>query len=193
MGKLSLGELVDIQVGYAFRAGLEPDRNAPTGVVQMKDLVGDGLVDLSSLDRVWLDAPAARRLVEKDVVLRSRGDRTTAVILAADPGVAILAAPLLRLRVRDDRLLPEFLHWAVNQSGAQAHLTRRNEGSSVKMLRREAVEELQIDLPPLERQSTIVELARLAQRDLQLCTRIHSARGRLLADVMTRYAEESEA
>ena len=193
MGKRRLGELVDIQVGHAFRTGLEPDPRAPTGVIQMKDLGDDEVVALPTLDRISLDAPESRRVLRGDVVLRSRGDRTTGAIVADDPGTAIVAAPLLRLRVRDESLLPEYLCWAVNQPAAQVHLSRRIEGSDVKMLRAEVVEGLQVDVPSLDRQRRIVELARLSRREQQLCTLVHSERGRLLADVMTRYAEESEA
>ena len=51
MGLISLNKLVDIQMGHSFRAGLEPDPASAVGVIQMKDLGNDHLVDLTSLVR----------------------------------------------------------------------------------------------------------------------------------------------
>lgn len=193
MGTLPLRELVDIQIGYGFRAGVEPDPAGLVGVIQMKDLGDDHIVDLASLARVSMDVPAGRQVREGDIILRSRGDRSTCAIVAGDPGRALVAAPLLRLRVADDRLLPAYLNWFINQPSAQAHFGRHAEGSSVKMISKQVLEDLEVEVPPLDRQESIVALAALSQRERTLCSTIHAARGHLLTDVMMQYAKGSEA
>jgi len=193
MGTLPLRGLVDIQIGYGFRAGVEPDPAGLVGVIQMKDLGDDQIVDLTSLVRVSMDVPAGRQVREGDIILRSRGDRSTCAIVAGDPGPALVAAPLLRLRVVDDRLLPAYLNWYINQPSAQTHFARHAEGSFVKMISKQVLEELEVEIPPLEPQHRIVELARLSQRERTLCSDIHIARGHLLTDIMMRHAKGSEA
>lgn len=193
MGTLPLRGLVDIQIGYGFRAGVTPDAAGRTGVIQMKDLGDDHIVDLPGMTRVSMDVPARRQVEQGDVVLRSRGDRSTGAIVAANPGPALVAAPLLRLRVVDDRLLPAYLNWYLNQPTAQAHLAKHAEGSFVKMISKQVLEDLEVEVPPLDWQESIVALAALSERERTLCFDITTARGRLQTDVMMRYAKGSEA
>ncbi|MEI6727641.1 MAG: restriction endonuclease subunit S [Actinomycetes bacterium] len=192
MGTLPLRGLVDIQIGYGFRAGVEPDPAGLVGVIQMKDLGDDHIVDLASLVRVSMDVPAGRQVHEGDIILRSRGDRSTCAIVVGDPGPALVAAPLLRLRVVDDRLLSAYLNWYINQPSAQAHFARHAEGSLVKMISTQVLEDLEVEVPPLDRQEGIVALAALSQRERRLCSDIHAARGYLLTDIMMKYAKGSE-
>ena len=57
-----------------------------------------------------------RHLVKrKDLIFRSRGQTTTAAIIDTEIGPAIVAAPLLRIRVTSKHVLPEYLYWFVNQ------------------------------------------------------------------------------
>jgi hypothetical protein len=189
----TLGEIADVQLGFTFRSSLEPTVDGPTPVIQMRDLRDDQTVDLRTLARVAIVPPATQRARVGDIVLRSRGDRVTSAIVADDPGEAIVAAPLLRIRVNREDVLPAFLNWYINQAPAQAHLNRHNEGSYVKMLRRAAVDDLEIDLPSFERQQTIVELAGLLTRARALESDLDRLRARHLTDTMIRYAKGGEA
>jgi len=193
MGTFPLRGLVDIQIGYGFRAGVTAEAAGRTGVIQMKDLGDDHIVDLPGMARVSMDVPAGRQVEQGDVVLRSRGDRSTGAIVAADPGPALVAAPLLRLRVVDERLLPGYLNWYLNQPSAQTHFARHAEGSSVKMISKQVLKDLEIEVPSLDRQESIVALAALSERERVLCSGIHTARGNMLADIMMMYARGSEA
>ena len=192
MGTLPLRGLVDIQIGYGFRAGVEPDPTGLVGVIQMKDLGDDHTVDLASLSRVSMDVPTGRQLRTGDIIFRSRGDRSTCAIVAGDPGRALVAAPLLRLRVTDARVLPAYLSWLINQSPAQEHFASHAEGSNVKMISRRVLEDLDIEVPPIGRQRDIIELAGLSARQRILNGDIESLRSRLLSDVMMNYAKGSE-
>jgi len=188
--EVALRDLADIQMGYSFRAGVSHDLGAPLAVVQMKDLGDDGLVDFSALARVSMDVRAGRLLRGGDIVFRSRGDRATCAIVAADPEPALLAAPLLLLRVRDPRrALPAFLAWFINQPPAQAYLAKHAEGSNVKMVTIATLGNLPIQTPTLERQSAAVELAGLSARERILEDRIVVARERLVSGILMTYVQ----
>lgn len=184
-----LRELADVQPGYTFRSGVVDDPTGTTTVIQMKDLGDDNLVRLSSLARVAAEVPEVYGARKDDVLLRSRGDKVTSAIVAQDPPGTVVAAPLLRIRVTTDAVLPEYLNWFINQPPAQAHLARHNEGSYVKMLRRQAVCELEVDVPPLDRQEAIARLAGLSARERMLNAEIGGLRDRMLADIMLAYAQ----
>ena len=192
MGILALRKLVDIQMGHSFRAGLEPDPVGAVGIIQMKDLGDDDLVDLASLVRVAMDVRPGGQVREGDIIFRSRGARFTCAIVAGDPGCAVVAAPLLRLRVTDPRLLPAYLSWFINHPPAQEHFARHAEGSNVKMISRSVLEDLDVEVPSIERQRNIVELASLSARQRMLSADIDGLRSRLLSDVLMNYAKGSE-
>jgi hypothetical protein len=188
---VALSKISDIQMGYSFRAGLEPKLSGPVGVIQMKDLRDDHVVDLGGLTRTDMDVRVESRARQNDIVFRSRGDRATCAIVAADPGHAIVAAPLLRIRVTDDRVLPAYLNWYINQASAQAHLGRQAEGSYVKMISKRALGGLEVEVPSLDRQRGIAELAVLSNRARRLDARVSALRERMLADVMMTFARRT--
>lgn len=192
MGIHALRKLVDIQMGHSFRAGLEPDAAGAVGVIQMKDLGDDGLVALASLVRVSMSVRPGEQVREGDIVFRSRGDRSTCAIVAGDPGFAVVAAPLLRLGVTDPRLLPAYLNWFINQPSAQEYFSKHAEGSNVKMISKSILEDLDVEVPSIDRQRSIIELAGLSARQRILNGDIDSLRSRLLSDVMMNYVKGSE-
>ena len=192
MSPTALHEIADVQMGYSFRFGVEPAAHGPVGVIQMKDLGDDGSVALDSLTRVAMDVAPTHQVLAGDIILRSRGDRASSAIVADDPGRTLVAAPLLRIRVTDERVQPEYLNWYINQPPAQAHLAKHAEGSRVKMISKGALDELEVDLPPLERQAAIVGLAMLAGRAKTVESSLEKLRARLASEVMLHYARGGE-
>ncbi|MDF9408817.1 hypothetical protein L7E55_10700 [Pelotomaculum isophthalicicum JI] len=92
-------------------------------VIQMKDLTVENRVDCSGLVRVEMEKLKDHHLVKPgDLFFRSRGQVTSSTILTDDPGKAVVAAPLLRIRVTSDFVMPEYLNWFISQEPAQAFL-----------------------------------------------------------------------
>lgn len=187
---MSIAILRDIalaQLGYSFREGISPDPTAPVRVVQMRDLRDDHVVDSANLDRVDLDPPANQWLQRGDILVSSRGEAVTSAIIDADVDAAIAAAPLLRVRVASRSILPQYLNWIINQEPSQAYFAKNIEGSNVKMISRRALEELPIEVPPVEQQEKVIQLAGLAAREKRLVEVIGKHRDELLSHVMLNY------
>jgi hypothetical protein len=192
MSSSALRDIAEVQMGYSFRSGVEPAEQGPAGVIQMKDLGDDGTVALGALTRVSMDVAPNHQVLAGDIILRSRGDRASSAIVADDPGRALVAAPLLRIRVTDDRVQPTYLNWFINQPPAQAHLAKHAEGSRVKMISKRALDELEVAVPTLDRQAAIVGLATLAGRAKSVEARLENLRARLASAVMLNYARGGE-
>jgi hypothetical protein len=192
MSSTVLHEIADVQMGFSFRSGVEPAVRGPVGVIQMKDLGDDRMVTLGALTRVSMDVAPTHQVLAGDIILRSRGDRASSAIVAADPGHTLVAAPLLRIRITDARVRPAYLNWYINQPPAQAHLAKHAEGSGVKMISKRALDELEVDIPPLERQAAIVRLAALTGRAKTAEARLENLRARLASEVMLNYARGGE-
>ncbi|MFH0728026.1 MAG: restriction endonuclease subunit S [Pseudomonadota bacterium] len=167
--KIELKKIATVQTGYAFRSRLETEGDGAVAVIQMKDLSDDNRVDCNGLMRVDMESPKTHHLVRPgDLIFRSRGLTATSAILRDDPGIAVVSAPLLRIRVNEQCVTPEYLNWFISQMPAQSYLVSRAIGTSQKMITKEALESLVVSIPSLERQRLITELAVLAEKEQSL-------------------------
>ncbi len=188
--KSTLKEIASIQMGYSFRTRLESMDSGTIAVIQMKDLTDDNRVDCSALTRVDMDKPKEHHLAKPgDLIFRSRGLTSTSAILLDDPGIAVVAAPLLRIRVSNHGILPEYLNWFIRQAPAQAFLTRHAKGTAQKMISKETLEGLEVFVPPLERQKTIVELTALAEKERHILEKLAERRHQFISTHLIRLAQ----
>ncbi|MCD6151792.1 MAG: restriction endonuclease subunit S [Deltaproteobacteria bacterium] len=188
---VKIKKLAKVQMGYSFRSRLEASESGGVAVIQMKDLLDDNTVGCGGLVKIDMETVKKHHLAQKgDLVFRSRGHVTTAAVLLEDPGKAVVAAPLLRIRItKPDRVLPKYLNWYISQRDAQIFLTSRAKGTVQKMISKEAIEELEISLPSLEKQRTIVELASLSAREQNLLQQISEKREQYISTVLMQFAK----
>lgn len=189
--KVQLKQVASVQMGYSFRSRLEAVASGDVAVIQMKDLRDDHVVDCSDLVTVDMKEVKEHHLVRKgDLVMRSRGLVTTSAIVLEEPRIAVVAAPLLRIRVGDfNKVLPEYLNWYINQRDAQAFLHSRAIGTAQKMIGKEALDELEAFLPELARQKNIVELAALSAREQRLLHALAKKRDQYISELLMQCAK----
>lgn len=183
--------MATVQMGYSFRSRLEASEGGNLAVIQMKDLLDDNTVGCDDLVKINMEAVKKHHLARRgDLVFRSRGHVTTAAILLEDPGKAVVAAPLLRIRVtKPDKVLPEYLNWYISQRDAQIFLTSRAKGTVQKMISKQAIEDLDIVLPSLEKQKSIVALALLSAREQTLLRTLADKREQYISTVLMQFAK----
>ncbi len=189
--KLKIKQLATVQMGYSFRSRLEASRGGKIAVIQMKDLLQDNTVGCKKLVKVEMKTVKKHHLTQKgDLVFRSRGQITTAAILLEDPGKAVVAAPLLRIRItKPDKILPEYLNWYISQRDAQIFLTSRAKGTVQKMISKKTIEDLEVYLPTLQQQKNIVELAKLSARERTILSTLSEKRDQYIATILMQFAK----
>ncbi|POR00980.1 hypothetical protein AU468_08905 [Alkalispirochaeta sphaeroplastigenens] len=189
--KKQIKHFATVQMGYSFRSRLETSKDGEVAVIQMKDLQDDNIVSCIDLVKIDLNDIKEHHIAQKgDLIFRSRGLLATSAILNEDPGKAILAAPLLRIRVtKPEKVLPEYLNWYISQRDAQIFLTSRAKGTVQKMISKQTVEDLEVALPSLENQKQIVELAMLAAREQSLLQKLADKRNQYLSEVLMKVAK----
>lgn len=184
--KIALKEIALIQMGYSFRTRLDSTDTGRIYVIQMKDLTDLNRVDISGLVSIDMETPKGRHLVSPgDLIFRSRGLSSTSAILTENPGLAVVAAPLLRIRITSQEILPEYLNWFIGQPPAQAFFTSRADGTAQRIINKETLENLEVFVPPLEKQKKIVALASLMDREQEIMEKLAAKRRQyLLATLM---------
>lgn len=189
--KMKIKKLSTVQMGYSFRSRLEASKSGGVAVIQMRDLHDDNTVNCGGLVKVDMKMVKYHHLAQKgDLVFRSRGHVTTSAVLLDDPGKAVVAAPLLRIRItKPDMILPEYLNWYISQRDAQIFLTSRAKGTVQKMISKQAIEDLDVSLPGLEKQRTIVELASLSAREQTLLHALAEKREQYISTILMQFAK----
>lgn len=167
---IALSDVCEIQSGYTSRSALIKDEFGGVPAIQLGDLRGDIEVPLALTSRFRLEGKLDRYLVSPgDILFRSRGDNNAAVIVtggAGDQAIALL--PLIILRAHTDVVLPEFLAWLINQPEAQRYLNSCARGTKLRMIPRDCLDRLPINIPDLTTQNLVIEANRLAAREASL-------------------------
>jgi len=185
---MHLAELADIQMGFTFRARVEPDANGAVAIVQMKDIDEANVLNLESAIRVSLPEGKEHHLLQPgDLLFRSRGRSNGATTVPCSIGKAILAAPMLLIRPR--AVNPDYLCWFINAAATQTLLAGMAEGTSAKMISTETLKSLDVPLPTVAAQQRIAEVAALAAHEARLMARIASARLRLTTQLLMQHAQ----
>jgi len=191
MVDVRIKNIATVQVGYSFRSRLEVSKGGGVAVIQMKDLLDDNTVGCDQLIKIDMDSVKDHHLACKgDLVFRSRGLVSNAAILLEDPGKAVVAAPLLRIRItKPEIILSEYLNWYISQREAQVFLTSRAIGTAQKMISKEVLESLEVLLPSLDKQKSIVELALLSVREQTLSSVLAQKRRQYMSTLLMQLAK----
>lgn len=189
--KVKLKNIATVQMGYSFRSRLDVIGGGETAVIQMKDLLDDNTVDCRNLVKIDMEAVKDHHLAKKgDLIFRSRGLLNTSAILLDDPGKAVVAAPLLRIRITSpDRILPEYLNWYISQRDAQVFFNSSAKGTLQKMISKQAIEELEISLPSLAKQKAVLDMVSLATSEQSLLRKIAEKREQYISSIIMKYLE----
>jgi hypothetical protein len=160
----------------------------------MANIEADQPLERDELLRIHADHLNARHLVcEGDLLFRSRSSTNTAVVVPANLGRAVLAAPMIHLRPRRADVLPDYLAWAINHPWTQATLATHARGSRSQMIGIPALQRLTLPLPPAAVQRAIAEMAQLAIRERELLSEVARLRQHLLHRQLWAAASQSPA
>ena len=169
---VQLSELVHIQPGYLSRGRV---RSVPDGthrLLQAKDLSADGGVSLENAVRFHPERrPELYQVSRGDVLLIARGQEHRAHCIDEDLPNILAAFSFYILRL-DSRILPGYLAWWLNLPPVQAQINAASRGTGISYIRRQALENLPIQVPTLTVQHEI-------ERVLDLWHKVKSIRRQL--------------
>ena len=187
--KIKLKDIASVQMGYSFRSRLEPDQKGNIAVIQMKNLTEDNLVDHQSLSLVKLNDFKEHHKAElNDLVFRSRGQTNTAALINEKIGPSVVAAPLLRIRIEKNSILPAYLCWFINQPSSQIFIQSKSNSSAMRMTGKSVLEDLEIVLPSIEIQQRIVALEKLSSQEQHLMSKLRNNKRQLMNKILRKLA-----
>ena len=191
---MRLAELSDIHSGYTARGRLDPLPEGGVPALQLRDVGTNGEAPAPASQRYDLDKLSDRYFVHGgEVVFRSRGEPNAAAAIPDTlPEPMAVIVPLVIVRPDRDRVLPEYLAWAINQPDAQRRLGAEAQGTSLRMVPMAVLENLEIAVPDLPTQKRIVELYALARQEGQLLRQLATRRGELVSAILGEAAKAAD-
>ena len=191
---MRLADLCNIHSGYTARGRLElmPEGGVP--VLQLRDVGTDGEAPGPRIQRYDLGSLSDRYFVRGgEVVFRSRGEPNTAAAVSDElPEPAAVIVPLVIVRPDRNRVLPEYVAWAINQPDAQRRLGAEAQGTSLRMIPMGALEALEVAVPDLPTQRHIVELNALARQEGRLLRQLAARREQLVSIILGEAAKAAD-
>lgn len=166
-----LADLAEIRTGLTLRGRDASRRTDREGLhlLRISDITEDGRIEIENqhlLDKALGEDPRYR-VAPGDVLIANRGTRMTAA-LVPEGLEAVASGQLFIVRPKSSEATSEFLHWFLNLSATQTHLTSHARGSYVKTLSIAVVRELPVPVVPLELQGKLCALSNLAEREREL-------------------------
>ncbi len=190
--KTKLINIANIQSGYSFRSKISKKDNGNIQLIQMKDLNEQFKVNTKDLDKIEIPDIRNDYLMKKnDLIFKSRGLDTKASILDKDINNTILAAPLIRIRIKNKNVLPEYVLWYINELPAQTFINRRAKGTFQKMITKQVLEDLEIEIPEIEKQKKILEIFHLANKESSLLEELAKKKKRYISKILLDKIKEN--
>jgi len=178
---MKLRDIAEIRSGYQFRGKIEPDPAGAYRVIQIKDIKDGQRLSTDDLVTVNINrAPEPYSVDLGDVLFLSRGQRLFATPITERLTDTIATYYFFILRPKTQQVRPRYLAWCINQVPVQAVLNTVKRGTHMPLVSRTDVEGIEVDLPPLATQDTIVKLAELARRESDLLAAIQRKRTELI-------------
>jgi hypothetical protein len=160
-----LCDVAEVLTGYPFRGKVMVEDGGDLVAFQIKDLTGQGGLDLAGALRIRGEANFHRHLLRaNDILMQSRGTANRAVIFEGTVN-AIAALGLLIIRPNVDVVRPAFLLWYLNHPKTQDRLRDLARGSTVAFVAKTDVAEFTVPTPPLAVQEQIIVVDQLRRKE----------------------------
>lgn len=192
---MELKAIAKVQSGHISREKIEPRTDGSYFLLQARDVDSHRLT--YRIDTLIRFDPVMSRtdwvLKSGDILFMARGSRNFSVIMKGIPDPVLAAACFFILRVSNERVLPDYLCWYLNQVPVEQYLIQ-NSGRGVHMpvVRRSVLENIDVPIPTLEVQKKIMEMQTLEREEQELLNNLAKKRKELITTTCLRVAREGE-
>jgi restriction endonuclease S subunit len=118
-------------------------------------------------------------LRDGDVLFAAKGTKNFAAWYESKNPPAVASTSFFVIRINEafqDKVLPAFLAWYINQPAVMKLLKGKAIGTSIVSISKSVLEELVIMIPPLETQNVIISIMQLRNREKDLTRKIEMLR-----------------
>lgn len=175
--KTLVKEITNIQTGLFAK---------PAGIGELVYLQSKHFDEYGQLHSILHPDLLAKGISEKhllkdgDVLFAAKGTKNFATVYEKHNPAAVASTSFFVLRLVDNNILPEYLSWFLNHPEVQKLIKDKARGTAIPSITKTMLEELEISIPCIEKQRTLIHLSILVQKENELRIRILEKRKQLI-------------
>ena len=169
--KTTLEHIASIQTGVFAK----PAANGEIVYLQARYFDESGrLISLLHPDLKADDVNAKHILKPGDVLFAAKGTKNFAAVIQDNHLPSVASTSFFVIRLKDKKVLPEYLAWFMNSSGTQQYLKSTALGSSIASISKGVLEKLEVLVPDIQTQHSILTINSHRNKEKQLRQKIES-------------------
>lgn len=93
-----------------------------------------------------------------DILFQIKGNKFDSILIDKDVKNTLPSNSYLILRVKSDKILPKYLQWYLKTKTITEYFEKNTSGAIIKILRKNIISDLTLNVPSIEEQKEIVEM-----------------------------------
>jgi len=162
--RLQIKDFCDIRMGHSFRHRLTTMPDGNVMVIQPRNISLEGFVSFGQGEPVRTDVSVSTPLQPDDILIVNRGRFSAAVFDLPESETWIVPSSILVLSLKAESVLPEYVACYFNSSSGQQLLWCHCEHSTVPFISARNLANIDIPIPPLDRQKSLIAFEKAAAK-----------------------------
>lgn len=172
--------------GYSFRGKIRNNSRGDLFVINLKDIENNYTQIGTNLTKIRRDEVDDKYWLQPgDLLFISKGEYNNAIVFDLGISPVVATSAFFVIRPDQSKVLPHYLAWYINQPKAQVYLKRYRAGSTVQVIAKKVLAEMEIELPSFKVQQSIVEFYTLARAEGEIMKMIKEKREQLTSELLT--------
>lgn len=181
VNRVFLKEIADVRVGYQSRSRIESSREGTYRIIQSRDFDEDNNLILNMLIRFEpKHNPEPYAIHKGDILFQARGTEHFSYYIEDEMNNTLASNSFYIIRLMGKDISPKFLCWYLNQKPAQFYFQSQASITAISFISKNVLEQLELEVPPLNTQQTIVRAYELWEREQWLSRKLTETRARLI-------------
>ncbi len=168
---MRIRDFCDIRMGHTFRRRLTPVSDGAVMVIQPKNIFPEGFISFGQGEPVRTDVSVSKPLQPNNILIVNRGRFSAAIFDLPKSETWIAASSILVLSLKAKSILPGYLACYFNSSHGQQLFRRHCERSTVPFISTRNLANIDVPIPPLDRQKALISFEKAAVNYARLSNR----------------------
>lgn len=178
---MKLSELSSIISGHLFRTKIFHENKGNYSVILMRNINDDNTVNYDELIKTSVEKIKPDQCIKKnDLLFRAKGNNNYATYIDRDLENTTTNTHFFIIRVKSEKILPEYLAWYINQKPAQMYFLQHSPGTVIPIITSKNLGNLNVVVPDIATQNQIIQIHKLSIKEENLLKQIVYKKKRLI-------------
>lgn len=191
---MRLSDIAEVRIGHNFRRELislvkKECVISTVPVVQPRDVESFTHINIRNLEKADIvNAKEKYFLYQNEILFTNKGDFKAAIWKNNIQTIA--SSAFYRIKLINEKYYPEYVALYLNSPICKSQLNLRQNTERVSTITINELKQIDIPLPPLEKQKQIVELFSLYEKEVDIFEKLKQSRKKLINSILSQTIKE---